>query len=332
MSLAKKYSKIPNLYRPEAQSIFNLENVVVTEKLDGTNFSFGLVKSEPRINSRNNQVWGEKYLPAGKQIFHNLEFDGFGFVDEFKKQFGFEVFDMLKSRDLNNILIYGEFYGKGVQKRVLYGEQKFFAFFDAYDLEEQKWLTHVEFMQLCKDFELPTVSVLYVGPPKLSVFEKLLNEDSTQAKKNGVTIKPNLQEGIVIKGLESETDKWGERIIAKFKPDKFAEKQKQSKKVGKVNVKGDVAELEYAEDIAMAYVTESRLENCLEKLRGMNKPMSIKITKDVIEYMQNDVIEELEGEQSDKRFNERLVRKFVGKASSQIFHNWLKSEFEKRIQ
>lgn len=327
MKIDKKYSEIPNLYRPEAQSIFNLENVIATEKLHGTNFSFGLVDGEPRINSRNNKIWGE----IKKKEFYNQQFDGYRIVNEFKKQIGMQIFDFMRSRNLNNLLIYGEFYGNGIQKKINYGPNKYFSFFDAYDLIEDKWLNHNDFINICHLLELNSVPELYCGPPKLSIFEEILNKDSTQAKLNGVKDSPNIQEGIVIKGLYSETNKFDERIIAKYKTEKFSEKNPKTSNKPSKEIKGKKEQVEFAEKIASGYVTEARLENCLEKMRGMNKPLTIKITKDVVKYMQDDVLKDLSSELNDQRFDKRLVLKLVGKQSVKLFHDWLKEEFRKRI-
>lgn len=328
MTLAKKYHKIPNLYRTESQEIFNLEEVVVTEKIDGTNFSFGLVNGEPRMNSRNNQVWGVK--KEALQPFHNVDFDGSGFVSAFMEEFGLNFFDLL--REYDNLLIYGEFYGQGVQNRVNYGPEKKFTFFDAYDLNKRAWLSYNEFVELTRLLGLPTVPKLYIGPPKLSVFERLLNQDSKLGIDNGVAQSPNLQEGIVIKGLNGETNKWGERIITKYKQERFSEIRKTTKKKKEFSQEENSL-VAHAEYVCEKYLTEGRLDNCLEKLRAQNVPVQITAMRKVISYLQEDVLSEMDQDDKiDPSFDERVFKKVSGKEISILFQNHLKKEFEERIR
>lgn len=328
--LKKKYSKIVNLYRSEAQCIFDLENVVATEKLDGTNFSFGLINGEPRMNSRNNQVWGIK--KEALQPFYNRDFDGYGFVKAFQEQFGLEIFDKLK-KHYNDVLIFGEFYGQGIMNRVDYGLGKKFAFFDAYDLINNEWFLYEQFKLLIEEMNLPMVPELYVGPPKLSIFERLLNQNSKLAIENGVTKSPNLQEGIVIKGLYNEIDKWNERIIVKFKQDKFLEVKTTKGVKGKKLINQENSLLTFAEEIADKYVTESRLHNCIEKLRGQNIPIQISAMGKVVSSLQNDVLEEMDTlEKMDPSFSEKYIKKCVGASSARLYQQYLKNEFEERIR
>lgn len=327
MKLQKRYESIPNLYRKEAQSIWMLPEVIVQEKLDGTNCSFGYMDGMPVMNSRNNNIWHVK----GDVTNHVSDFDGFGIVNTFLSH-NHNFFSELKSiHPDKNILIFGEFYGKGIMNRVDYGQGKHFTFFDAYDLDLQQWLIWDDFNKLCKDLGLDIAPVLCTGAPKLSVFERLLKINSPQGQINGVPEdQENLMEGIVVKGLYSQKDRFGERIITKFKVGKFAEiKEKKEKKVDKQDAKRYDLSLEIAEK----YMTEGRLENILEKLRLDNLPISIKITGELIRRVQQDVLDDLSDEEKQhKDFNEKFIKKSVGSICSQLFNQYLKNEFEKSIR
>lgn len=329
-SQEKKYQKIPNFYRPEAQSVFALDDVVALEKIDGTNFSFGVdSKGFPTMNSRNNVMWIDKGHPAGPA--HVIQFDGFNAVGRFLELHE-EAFEKLKKSG-RKMIIFGEFYGQGIQKRIQYSEDKRFAFYDAFDIDTLKWLDWADFKAFAEFLNLPLVPELYIGPPKLSVFEKLVKEKSTQAKLNGIE-EEQISEGIVIKGLVGEKDKWGERLIIKYKSDEFSEKKgTNKKKVDPEKVKKGMEQRAYAIELAEAYVTQGRLDNCLEKMRGESLPMDLTIMREVIKYMQNDVFEDVSDEEKDHpHYNQVSLYKQIGTHSAMLYKQYLKDEAMKGMK
>lgn len=318
MTIHKKYLSIPNFYA--ARRVLDLSQVLIEEKVDGTNFSFGNLGDKLVMNSRNHMMW--KWSTRDSAESHVPQFDGFGAVAKFKELFP-NVFG--KIQELGRFLIFGEFYGAGIQKRLNYcGQEKRFIFFDVFDVENDRWLPMAEFSEVCEKLELPTVPVLYTGPPDNSVFEELVKKKSVVAASNGID---SALEGIIIKGLNADLDHHGERIIAKYKSEEFAEISLTQKELANVRKKkGETAGLDFARAISRKYVTESRLENCLEKFRSESKGMTIKIIPEVIKYMTEDVLKDLaEEDRVDNLFELKLVQKSVSAESAILFKEWLKS-------
>jgi len=112
--------------------------------------------------------------------------------------------------ELQNILpdgmeIFGEVFGKGVQK--LHYDQKGIniAFFDA--ILHGKFLNHDEFVEFCNTYGLPTVPILGVEP---------WHTDLLKAAEGKSTIAGHIREGIVIKPIYERLDNnLGGRVILK---------------------------------------------------------------------------------------------------------------------
>lgn len=338
MGTFKKYDKIPGLHRSEAQEIFNIDEVIIQEKLDGMNASVGLVNGTPSIHSRNNLLWCRKpNARGGYDCNHNKDYDGFNVARHFHEQYNgspdamnakleeYDFFDKLQSYFGDNVLVFGEFYGQGIQNRVNYGPHRYFTFFDVFVGNKEQggnWLSHDDFVAFCEALELPMVPELYRGPPSLPMFDKKLVQSSVQAMRNGVVDNNNTHEGIVVKGVYGETNLWGDRIITKYKPEKFAEKENKKIKTNKTNKDPSG----YNQTLVQQYVTQSRLHNILEKMRGENKPAVIKNTGEVVQRMTEDVLEEMEpSEKEHQDFNERHFRKMVGGQTAQLFKSYLKT-------
>lgn len=329
--LEQRYQKMPNIYRKEAQNIFSLNEVVVTEKVDGTNFSVGRNSDGFVVmNSRNNVMWIDKQLTSGPD--HILQFDGFGAVDRFKELHG-EVLEKIKDLP-KGTLIFGEFYGRGIQKRINYGEEKLFVFFDVW--QKGDYLPFSEAKEIIQSLGLPLVPLLYKGKPGLKIFEKLQNLPSTQAQLNGVS-EPQIQEGIVISSSDGQKDKWGERIACKYKSEQFAEVKRQTHGTKKPHsmkeIKAKKEELDFHSSLCEKYITEGRLHNCLEKLRSENVPMLKQSTGRVIKALVSDAEEEMESEdKSNPLYSARVFRKVAGREVAHLFDNFLKEEFLSRVE
>lgn len=317
MTIYKKYSSIPNFY--SSRRVLDLKEVVVTEKVDGTNFSFGSLPDKLVMNSRNNMMW--KFSKRDKTEAHVPSFDGFGAASRFKELFP-NVFDRLEEYG-RNLIIFGEFFGKGIQKRINYCDNKKFVFFDIFDVDEDKWLGHFEFLEICSNLKIPTAPLLYSGPPNKEKFEELLTLKSVVAREHGID---DISEGIIIKGAFADVDDHGERIITKYKSEEFAEVSLSQKDAAAMRrKKGQAGSLDYADEVANKYINESRLENCLEKFRSESKEISIKLIKDVIDYMSEDAYKDLlEEDKNNQLFEEKLIRKAFGKNTAVLYKNYLK--------
>jgi RNA ligase (TIGR02306 family) len=111
-------------------------------------------------------------------------------------------------KSFENLAIYGEIYGNGVQD-LKYGESKQgFRLFDIMDTNTRKYLNHDDFLNMADKMGLSTVPSLYRGPWNKSLLE--LAEGKTTLSDNHV------REGIVIKPLVERFDPSIQRVILKY--------------------------------------------------------------------------------------------------------------------
>jgi len=91
------------------------ENWVVLEKIDGSNVSFLINKHEYKVAKRNSLIASENDLNAIGQSVHDFE-------PSIHK-----IQDSLKEGE--EITLFGEYFGLGIQNRIFYGRGKYFRFF-----------------------------------------------------------------------------------------------------------------------------------------------------------------------------------------------------------
>lgn len=224
------------------------------------------------------------------------------------------LFDMVKLHEqftalgYPEITVFGEAYGGKQQGQSWrYGKELRFVAFDVKvgDL----WLSVPQAEDLVRGLGLEFVYYERVATDLVSL-DAQRDQPSVQAHRNGVEgLKP--REGVVLRPLVELHKNNGERIISKHKR---AEERETEKLRGVV----DPAQLEVltkAEDIAMEWVTPTRLEHVLDKMPGV----SIEKTKDVIERMIEDVEREAKGE----IVTGREARQAIGRRTVMLFKKYL---------
>lgn len=170
------------------------EEVVVLEKMEGTNFSCGTVNSIFVVNQRNHSIIEEDKNNSYWDIARK-----YGLIDKIKE---------------SNLIVYGEFCGPKIQKNIYnLKEQTLFVF----DVKRNgKWLPWEEVLIVCKELGLNTVPELFKG--NLSTF---LGTETIQSKSNGKSIHNDkiMREGIVVKPLTEGTfPKIGRLILKQRSP------------------------------------------------------------------------------------------------------------------
>jgi RNA ligase (TIGR02306 family) len=194
---------IPNVagfsYKTDIERIQNFPNVfkngdpvVITEKVHGTNFRFGVVENVFYVGSHFNI----KKHPGGS--IYSLVATRCGLEDK--------VLNKCRSE---NVITYAEIYGRSVQK-LIYGltTQDFIVF----DIQVNgKFLNWDEVESICKELDFKTPPVLYRGPFSLKVIEELA--DGPTVLGNGC----HIREGIVIRSEKEQLDnyvgrKWLKRL------------------------------------------------------------------------------------------------------------------------
>jgi RNA ligase (TIGR02306 family) len=187
------------------------EEVVVTEKIHGTNCKIGNVCG---VDIFAGSMEVRRKRPVNKESGAPASFND----PEMKQNIYWfpwslpGVADLINSLCKNNtkvITLYGEVYGSQIQSLAygLKGELGFRAF----DLNvDGKYLDWDEFESLCKQYGVLTVPVLYRGPFSMEKMKELAEGDSTLP--NAV----HLREGIVVKPIHERTHPKIGRVVLKY--------------------------------------------------------------------------------------------------------------------
>lgn len=186
--LFHKYTDIENLLNfPDV--LKDGELVAITEKLHGTSFRAGYIDGEFMVGTRNTRRRETTPLDIYWTVskLHNLP----GITMQMPE----------------NTILYGEIYGKGIQK-LWYGEQKpVVRFFDI--SINGKFLDFEGFMEFCEFFTLPTVPVLAEDLEWCDPAIKNLAEGES-------TLAGHVMEGIVIRPMVERYDNRVGRVVLKY--------------------------------------------------------------------------------------------------------------------
>lgn len=310
MSEFSKYSSIDNLYK--CPDWVTWGEIVATEKLHGCNFRIFIPKGFAngdtiKFGSRNNEVQIGSGFYADRPVkwFLNRQSLLNTLVDE-ALQFN------------GDVTIYGEIIGSTVQKGVSYTvDDNGDVTFRAFDVKVgERFLDYNDFVAFCVASNLPRVIELYRGSADVNKVNALLEIDSYEGLRNGVTKSPNITEGVVIKPLVEGKDFRGNRLIAKHKSDGFAEKSEGKR--GALVPRYDNPCLA----VAAMYVTRGRVLNCIEKLESDIIPRAVtdmSAMKYLPAFVYSDVCCELwdrayeTGETLPDNFDEKGLRSAVTK-------------------
>jgi RNA ligase (TIGR02306 family) len=199
----EKYTDIEN-WKNYPDIIPEGEEVVISEKIHGTNSRFGIINNEFRVGS------------------HNLCKDPAGDKNVYSKVA--RKLDLEKKLRENypncNIIIYGEIYGKGIQK-LAYGKPEHeLAVFDI--KIDGRHLNFDEFLVALSKLGLKSVPILKVGA-FLTAYLDLADGVTTAG--NGL----HAQEGIVIKPVRERFHSELGRVILKRISDRYLLKQVEDK-------------------------------------------------------------------------------------------------------
>lgn len=218
----KKYTDI-NHFKYYSNALDDID-IVVTEKIHGTNFRSGYVK----FNAYN--IWTKFLNLIGKRFdkwqyefvygSHNVQLTNKG--KKAKTFYSKNVYHKIAEQyDLKNILedgevIYAEIYGYGIQKGYFYGcghDEHKMAVIDV--MVDGRYLDFVDAEEFCMRYDLPYVPVLYTGKYDYEKINKLANSDHSFVYGNTKPI-----EGVVIKPV-IETKGYMGRMIFKWIGDKY---------------------------------------------------------------------------------------------------------------
>jgi RNA ligase (TIGR02306 family) len=198
-----KYTSIENFKNyPKAFDSLAYENVVITEKIHGTNFRCGWVPAQATTFWKKiKKFFG--LLDPWEFVYgsHNVQLHDKLLA---KTYYGSNVYaQCVKDYNLKNLLdkgevIYGEIYGSGIQKGYDYGckegERKLVIF----DIKRgETFLNFNDAEVRLMNLGLPQPPLLHFGPFNLEVAKKLATGDSvlcpTQKVREGIVIKPQFE-------------------------------------------------------------------------------------------------------------------------------------------
>lgn len=191
----QKYTDIEN-WKNYPNIILPGEEVVVTEKIHGTNFRFSMIDG----------------LPVPGSHTQAKAYDGSSVYGQVATKL--ELKDRFERLGLTDIILMGEIYGPRVQKLDYGLKEPDAVFYDAYSISRDRYLNWDEFVELSNHLGLTRVPVIWVGPFSP---EHLDLADGPTILGNG----KHIREGIVIKPLiERWTHRVG-RVILKRISDKY---------------------------------------------------------------------------------------------------------------
>lgn len=217
------------------------------------------------------------------------------------------------------VTVYGEAYGgkqQGQSKR--YGPELRFVAFEVQVGES--WLSVPNAADVVAKLGLEFVHYVQV-PTDLATLDAERDAPSEQAKRNGV-VEPQTREGVVLRPLTECLDHRGERILAKHKRDD----ERETKTPRAVVDPGKQALLYQAHSIAEEWVTPTRLEHVLDKLRVDGAAVEIERMRDVIAAM----VEDVEREGAGEIVPSREARSAIGKKTAELFKAQLQSALHGR--
>ena len=215
-----------------------------------------------------------------------------------------------------SVVVYGEAYGGSQQgQKWRYGDKLKFV---AFEVEiAGMWLAVPQAEDVVKKLGLEFVHYVKISTD-LAALDAERDAPSEQAKRNGVEgDKP--REGVVLRPLIELTANDGTRIMSKHKRDEERETATPRKVV-------DPALLEVltkATEIADEWVTPTRLEHVLDKIRNPDgSEAGIERMRDVIAAMAEDVLREGASEIADSR----EARAAISRKTAEIFKARMKAK------
>lgn len=242
----KKFSSLENTYRQNLIDKVQHEGKdggkwIATEKIHGANFSFWCDGKEIKVASRSQFVDG---------TFYNCQ----AVINKYSQG----ILDWCVRNNIQDFVVYGELYGKGVQKEVEYGERDFRAFDVVIDGVVQDKLSAVS---IAKDCGLLFSPVIKVGSFKECL--ELPNTFQSWLTPDELINEDNFAEGLVIEPVNPSYLSNGNRIYFKNKTSAFSEKKRVPREKKVFELTEDESEL--LNDL-FQYNTPQRVSNVISKI------------------------------------------------------------------
>lgn len=181
-----KYTDIENLLN-FPNILYEKEAVVISEKIHGTNFRAGCINGDFMVGTKN---------------VRRKESENPDIYWQIGRMFNLPT---ITKTIMGNVILYGEIYGKGIQK-LWYGEPRpTVRFFDV--SINGKFLDFFDFTEFCMKYHLPVAPTIAINTPWKESLKEFANKNST--------IATHIREGIVIKPMKERYDAHIGRVIFK---------------------------------------------------------------------------------------------------------------------
>lgn len=308
MGVFLKYPEIELLHR--VPDIMQEPEVVVMEKIHGTNVRLGWVDGRFRIGGRNEEFDLETSVPSA----------GYGFLGWLRTTDLIQKVKDLAESLSAEVIFYGEWFGPGVQKGVIYAQEKQLRIFDV--RVNDGLMDWDEVVQFTERVGLKTVPLLYQGKPDREILDGKQSVPSTVAFENGVGMDENIGEGIVVKPSRMHRNLHNDWVIAKHKSPKFSERKSLSE--GKPKPATPESAITFIEE----FFTPQRLEHVLIDMRASGIDVTApSTTGQIIRGMYGDVLKESkpEYEQLDEDSRKAVDKHHAGKTKV-LLGIWLASQ------
>lgn len=337
----KKFCKFPDIeqYRQIVQYVKNRKqyigkdennNPIFDESIKLPTLSFvGTVKIHGTNSGITLSKDGELYPQSREQLI-TIDSDnaGFAFFVENKKEVFNNLLSSIDMKDYDYVTVFGEWGGKGIQKGVAINKlEKMFVIFDiklSYDDSSKGVNCYLPISEIKKlrstensiyniyDFKTYEIDIDFNNPEealdRLTDLTIEVENECPVGKAFGVD---GVGEGIVWCYQNDD----GEKIRFKTKGDKFKSSSSKERKIVEV----DIEKVNNVKEFVEYTVTESRLNQGIEKVYGFNQPLDIKKTGDFLRWVFNDIIKE----ETDTLFGNGLEPKDVSSAISNKARLWL---------
>jgi RNA ligase len=288
------YAHIQNLFKQQIILLF--KEAYALEKIHGTSAHVG---------------WhaGQLHLSPGGSKMVNFEKAVYGLVgNQAPRASALAMTARFMALGHADVTVYGEAYGGSIAKMsATYGKDQKFIVFDV--KIGDTWLN----VENAYDVAVKKLGLEFVYfekiPCTLEAIDAQRDAPSVQAVRNGMGVHP--REGIVLRPLMEFADNCGERVIAKHKGQEFEETATARPVVDPATLKV----MTDADNIALEWVTDMRLEHVLQKLP---EPHDVRATGTLIKAMVEDVMREAVAITDTKD-----VRRAIGNRASKLYRAWL---------
>jgi Rnl2 family RNA ligase len=302
----KKYNSLENHYHSKHIAMFlnmypELKDAkyIITEKIHGSNIQVCINESEYKVGKRSSFILNEKDDKGMKNVCKYIKENYSNAIKEIQEY-------IKGHEEIEEMIFYGEYFGRDIQKGVDYGNGKQVVFFDLkVNGSLQDW---VKFKTYTTNFNLPIVPEIDV----VNSLEEALEFD-TKFDSKILNKKDNLCEGIVIKPLGYVyRSPQGSVFYIKKKNAKFLEKIKQPK----ANTPKELTIIGKYQEIFKTYITKNRMDNIMSKYGEIQENKQI---SDYIRYFLEDAKEDFFKE-NDISFLEEKEKRAVFNVGSMVFN------------